>query len=68
MQVRIGGQQVGLAGVAQVFEEWKRMPDGPSPEQVLAAIRRSNYIVPGFENEYVEAVRGLYSRWLNNSR
>jgi hypothetical protein len=68
MQVRIGGQQVGLAGLAEVFEEWSRKPDGPTPEQVLAALRRGNYIRSGLENEYVEAVRGLYSRWLSRSR
>jgi hypothetical protein len=68
MQVSIRGQQVGLAGLSEVFEEWSRKPVGPGPEQILAALRRGNYISPGLENEYVQAVRGLYSRWLSRSK
>ena len=66
----VGGLQVGIVGLNDIFRSWleagKKIQD-LSNEQILQAVRKGNYIVPGREDEYAEAIKARYVAFCEKS-
>jgi hypothetical protein len=63
-RLTVAGAQVSLSGVSELFAEWraaKRQAAELSREEILAGLRKGNYVSSRVEAEYAEAVRALYA-------
>ena len=64
--IRMGAQLVGLVGLIPLFEEWltaKKSPDSLEGDEILACIKRKNYVSQNSEEEYIDAVRSAYAAY-----
>ncbi|MBU7016687.1 MAG: hypothetical protein HXS44_04215 [Theionarchaea archaeon] len=64
--VLVGNQKVGLVGLNSLFEEWfssGKTPDSLEGEEVLASVRRKNYVSKNSEKGYIETVKSAYSNY-----
>lgn len=61
----VAGAMVGLSGIEELFAQWRAAGRGAaelSGREVLAGLRRRNYVSRGVETEYAAAVLALYAR------
>jgi hypothetical protein len=63
-RLTVAGTQVGLHAVAELFEQWRtgqRQAAELSDEEILAGLRKHNYVSTNVEAEYAQAIRSLYA-------
>jgi hypothetical protein len=55
---------VGLSGIEELFAQWRASGLQPelSDREILAGLRRRNYVSRTVETEYAAAVLALYAR------
>jgi hypothetical protein len=60
----VAGAQVGLTGIEELFAQWRASGLQPelSNQEVLACLRRHNYVSRGVKTEYAAAFLALYAR------
>jgi hypothetical protein len=61
----VAGAQVGLSGIDELFAQWRasgRRAAELSDHEILAGLRRGNYVSQAVETEYASAVRALFAR------
>jgi hypothetical protein len=64
-RLTVAGAQVGLSGIEELFAQWRAVGRGAaelSDREVLAGLRRRNYVSRGVETGYAAAVLALYAR------
>lgn len=64
-RLTVAATQVGLHAVDELFEQWRaghRQAEELSDEEILAGLRKQNYVSKNVETEYAEAIRFLYAR------
>ena len=64
-RLTVAGAQVGLNGIEELFAEWRASGLRAvelSDREILAGLRRRNYVSSGVETEYAAAVLALYAR------
>ena len=64
-RLTVAGAMVGLSGIEELFAQWRasgqraeELTDG----EILAGLRRRNYVIRSVETEYAAAVLALYAR------
>ncbi len=65
--VCVGGQRVGIMGLQTSFEEVKAQgaqSDEQVKDELIARVKKNNYIPPSAENEYAAALADEYKRFL----
>jgi hypothetical protein len=65
--VEIAGQRVGLSGIYELSRGWRKMglvPSSLSAAEVLAGVRKKNYMIATLVDPYAEASRIRGSAWL----
>jgi len=63
-RLTIAGAQVGLSGLEELFAQWRasgRRAAELSDREILAGLRKRNYVSKGVETEYAAAVLTLYA-------
>jgi hypothetical protein len=63
-RLTVAGVQVSLSGVTELFAEWRawqRQAAELSNEEILAGLRKHNYVSTNVEAEYAQAIRSLYA-------
>ena len=61
----VAGAQVGVSGIEELFAQWRASGRGAaelSDHEILAGLRRRNYVSRAVETEYAKAVLALYAR------
>jgi hypothetical protein len=64
-RLTVAGTQVGLSGLEELFAQWRSSGRGAaelSDREILAGLRRRNYVSRGGETQYAAAVLALYAR------
>jgi len=64
-RLTVAGAQVGLSGIEELFAQWRAAGRGAaelSDHEILAGLRRRNYVGGNVETEYASAVRALFAR------
>ena len=62
--VPMGNQQVGIVGLDSIFEEWSsagKTPGDMEDAEILASVRKRNYVNPKAEKKYTTAIRAAYA-------
>ena len=65
-QIKVAGYTVGLVGLLDVFEQIRQMDlqdRDVCQEELLRLVQAENYVVPGIESDYKEALWRAYRRW-----
>ena len=65
-QIKVAGYTVGLVGLLDVFEQVSLLDlrdSEASQEELLRRVRAENYVVPGAEEDYKQALWRDYRRW-----
>ncbi len=65
-RIMVGGAPVGIAGLEDVFRNWQAAGNKAqdlTKEQVIQALRKSNYIIPRLEEEYAIAIKAHYAAY-----
>ncbi len=69
--IPVGNQQVGLVGLKSLFEEWysvNKTSEDLQSEEILASIKKRNYVSRTLEKEYVKAVRKAYANYCKSTK
>jgi hypothetical protein len=69
-RITVGGSQVGIAGLEDIFRSWKeagKKAQDLSKDQIIQAIRKYNYVIPHLEGEYAAAITALYATYSEKS-
>ena len=69
-RITVGGVQVGIAGLEEVFQIWQaagKKAQDLTKDQIIPIIRKYNYVVPRLEDEYAEAIKARYSAYREKS-
>jgi hypothetical protein len=64
-RLTVAGAQVGLSGLEELFAQWRALglqAAELSDSEILAGLRRRNYVSRGVETQYAAAVLALYAR------
>ena len=64
--IRVGADRVGIIGLGRVFEEVRvqgMQSDERLKDELLARVRKKNYIPPAAVNDYAEALVDEYKRF-----
>jgi len=64
-RLTVAGVEVSVKQAAELFEQWRagrRRAAELSDEEILAGLRRHNYVSRSVEAEYAQAMRSLYAR------
>ena len=64
-RLTVAGAQVGLSGIEELFAQWRasgRQAAELSGREVLAGLRKRNYVGRSVETEYTTAILALYAR------
>jgi hypothetical protein len=64
-RLTVAGVQVSVSGVTELFAGWRaaqREAAELTDEEIIAGLRKRNYVSGTTEAEYAEAIRSLYAR------
>ena len=62
--IPMGNQQVGIVGLDSIFDEWfsaGKTPEDMEDTEILASVRKYNYVSPKAEKKYTTAIRAAYA-------